>query len=344
MRDAGEQLAENTADLDPIEQADGFSALLRGLNNQLGRFEVDRERPELVAFNGWRQKFLMDNPDFRYWVADVRSDRRYRIRGNRGGATYVSITAYARTGGVGAEATGRLDSDAMTFAPNGDFDVTLGGEAPTAGDWLGMTDRTSVLWVRFFHDDVTTDQIGSCTIEPIDTPAPAEALDPAVLGARVERLGAMTRMLPHIFAGSIKADLEPPNEIRHWSEMDGGAVFTEPGIHYLRGGWHLEPDEALIVEGEVVECRYWNILAYSRFLNSLDYRSRPVSYTGANATITEGRYRFVLAGRQPDPALGDWIDTEGRSFGIVVLRFLAPDRTPELPTVRCVRLDDVRGG
>src|SRR5690554_3480469 len=81
LRDAGERLAAATADLDPLERADAFRALLRGLNNQLGRFEVDRERPELVPFNGWREKLFMDNPDFRYWVADIRDDRRYRIRG-----------------------------------------------------------------------------------------------------------------------------------------------------------------------------------------------------------------------------------------------------------------------
>ncbi|MFW0787882.1 DUF1214 domain-containing protein [Gordonia sp. CPCC 206044] len=341
LQSAGEQIADQTADLDPAEQADGFRALLRGLTNQLGRFEVDRERPELVAFNGWREKFLMDNPDFRYWFADLRSDRRYRIRGSRGDATYLSITAYARKGGLGAEATARLDSDAMTFGPDGEFEVTLGGDAPSAGNWLDLTDRTSVLWVRFFHDDVTTDRMGSCTIEPIDDPGPAIAPDPSVLGARIERLGATMRLLPQIFAGSTTDERESPNTIRHWSEMDGGAVFTEPGIHYLRGGWQLGPDEALVIEGDLVGCRYWNILAYSRFLNSLDYRSRPVSYTGATATIRDGRYRFVLAA-QP-PASGDWLDTEGRPFGVVVLRFLAPERTPDLPSVRRVRLDDLRG-
>src|SRR3546814_9900635 len=65
LRDAGERLVAQTAELSEMERADALRALLRGLNNQLGRFEVDRERPELVAFNGWREKMFMDNPDFR---------------------------------------------------------------------------------------------------------------------------------------------------------------------------------------------------------------------------------------------------------------------------------------
>ena len=84
LAEAGERLGRSTANLSRDEQADGFRALLRALHNQLARFEVDRERPELVPFNGWRQKLFMDNPDFQYWVADVRPDRRYRVHGRRG--------------------------------------------------------------------------------------------------------------------------------------------------------------------------------------------------------------------------------------------------------------------
>src|SRR5687767_14346897 len=68
LQTAGQQLAADTAELDEHERADGFRALIRALHNQLARFEADPERPELLPFNGWRQKFFMDNPDFRYWV------------------------------------------------------------------------------------------------------------------------------------------------------------------------------------------------------------------------------------------------------------------------------------
>jgi hypothetical protein len=79
---AGRSLREQTRGLSREERADGHRALVRALNNQLGRFEVDRVKPELVPFNGWRQKFFMDNPDFLYWVADVDAGHRYRIRGH----------------------------------------------------------------------------------------------------------------------------------------------------------------------------------------------------------------------------------------------------------------------
>ncbi|SDU79121.1 DUF1214 domain-containing protein [Gordonia westfalica] len=342
LRSAGDKLAADTADLDPAEQADGFRALVRGLSNQLSRFEVDRERPELVPFNGWRHKFLMDNPDFRYWVTEVRGDRAYRIRGNRGDASYVSVTVYRRTGGIGSEATARIDSDAIGFDDDGGFEIVLGGTAPGAGDWLELPEKSGVIWVRFFHDDVDRDELGWCRIEPVaETPVPP-SIDPGRFATSLGTLAATTSMLPTIFEISTKDDLDPPNALRHWSEMAGGAVFTEPGIHYVRGGWQLGPGEALVIEGEVVDCRYWNILAYSRFLNSLDFRYRPVSYTGATATVVDGRYRFVVAAENPGGS-GDWIDSEGRDFGIIVMRFLQPAAPPPLPSARVVPLVELRG-
>ncbi|WP_286174584.1 DUF1214 domain-containing protein [Mycobacterium sp. DL99] len=342
LRTAGEQLAIDTANLPGSERADGFRALLRALSNQLGRFEVDRDKPEFVAFNGWRQKFLMDNPDFRYWVADIRSDGRYRIRGNRGDAAYVSITVYG-AGGSGAQATARIDSDAITFDADGAYEVTVGGDRPTSGDCLALPERATVVWVRHFHDDVQTEQPGWCAIEPVESPPIPAPTDPARFGKHLSKASAAILHLPRIWNAAAAADRTAPNQLRHWTEMTGGAVFTEPAIHYVRGGWQLDPGEALLIEGELVPCRYWNILAYSRFLNSLDYRHRRVSYTGATANLDGGRYRFVVSATDPGPAAGDWIDSEGRSFGIVVMRFLQPEQQPVVPSTRVVRLADLAG-
>ena len=107
LRLAGERLGAQTVDLDPRERADSYRALVRALNNSLGRFEVDRERPELVAFNGWREKLLMDNPDFRYWVADAE-----RI-------------IPPRTPGTRQRAADGTDRDRRRMAHGDDFPVSL---------------------------------------------------------------------------------------------------------------------------------------------------------------------------------------------------------------------------
>jgi len=340
LGEAGERLARRTAPLPAAEQADGFRALLRALHNQLARFEVDRERPELVPFNGWRQKLLMDNPDFRYWVADLRPDRRYRVTGTRGGAAFVSLTAYAASGLADAAAAARLDSDSLHFDEAGRFAVTVGGERPASGDWLPLPEGASALWVRQLHEDVRHDAPGSCAIEPLDGGPPPPFIEPEPFARRLARLGPTLPRVVAAWAAAEAEERERPNQVRHWSEMQGGAAFTEPGIHYLRGAWQLEPEEALVLEGEAVACRYWNALLYSRFLNSLDHRHRQVSLTGSRIALRDGRYRLVLAAG--DPGVPGWLDTEGRRFGLFVLRWLQPERPPPLPRARVLPLAEVR--
>ena len=244
LRAAGDELAEDTADLDDLQRADAYRALLRGLNNQLGRFEVDRERPELVAFNGWREKMFMDNPDFRYWVADIRDDGRYRITGTVGGAVYTSITVYTSGGTLDAAATARIDSDALTINEDGGFALTLSREQPgTGGDWLALPEGASAVWVRQFHHDARHDRLGSCDIEPLDDVAVSPPIERERFVRHLTRLGESVEMFPAIFAASVRDDLATPNACRHWSEMAAGAAFTEPDIHYVRGSWQLDDGE-----------------------------------------------------------------------------------------------------
>lgn len=331
LRVAGERLAPVVADLDPFERADGYRALLRATNSQLGRLEVDRDRPELVAFNGWREKFLMDNPDFRYWVADLRDDRRYRVVGAMGGAVYLSMTAYASSGVLDATAGARIDSDTLPLAADGTFEVVLSRERSGNGTWLELPAGARSVWLRLFFDGPAEEHLAWCRIEALDDPTVPAVIEPDRFAEHLRRAGKYLAQWPRIVQNAAATDLALPNQVRHWAEMTGGAAFTEPGIHYLRGSWELDPDEALVIEGELPQCRYWNVLLYSRFLNSLDHRHRRVSRTAATSTVTAGRYRYVLAARDPG---GDWLDTEGRRFGIFVLRFLHAQHEPELPTVR----------
>src|SRR5262245_45697079 len=207
LGEAGERLARRTESLSREEQADGYRALLRALNNQLGRFEVDRERPELVPFNGWREKFFMDNPDFRYWVADIRDDRRYRIRGAVGDAVYQSITAYAAGGLTNAAATSRIDSDALAVDRDGRFELLLGGERPPAGAWLALPAGATAVWVRHFHDDVRRDRLGWCRIEPLDPPSPPPPIDPERFAKHLRRVGTTVDLVPRVIRAATGDDL-----------------------------------------------------------------------------------------------------------------------------------------
>jgi hypothetical protein len=179
-------------------------------------------------------------------------------------------------------------------------------------------------------------------IQPLDpVPAPP-VIEPDRFVHRLTRLGTGLAATVRGIAAATSDDFARPNQVRDWTEMQGGAVFTEPEIHYQRGAWTLEPHQALVIEGRVVPCRYWNLMLYSRFLNSLDHRHRNVSLTGGRAQVGEdGAFRIVLAAR--DPGVANWLDTEGRPFGIFVFRWLQAKQAPALPVLRVVDVDALAG-
>lgn len=342
LAEAGRRMDAATADAKlPSERADGFRALARALANQLGRLEADDAKPELVPFNLWRQKFYMDNPDCLYWVAEIAKGGRYRIEGTARGAVFCSVNVYAGSG-LQADTVARITSDEMKLDANGRFVLTLGGtEGDADGAWVPIPEGANMVWVRQFYDDPGR-MDGSCSIERLDeVPAPP-LIEPERFAKRLANLARTMDTASKVMArtGSDK-DPEPRNGVREWSEMQGGAVYTEPGIHYQRGAWQLEPGEALVIEGTSVPARHWSVLLYSRFLNSLDARNRPVSLTGPRVKADgDGQFRIVLAGE--DPGVPNWLDTEGRPFGLFVIRWLQPGATPLLPTARVVPVADLR--
>jgi hypothetical protein len=197
------------------------------------------------------------------------------------------------------------------FDAAGRFAISVGGERPASGDWLRLPEGASAIWVRHFYEDVRREALGSCAIEALDGAPPPPWIEPERFARRLARLGPTLARVGAAWAAVEADERARPNQVRHWSEMQGGAAFTEPGIHYLRGAWQLAPGEALVLEGTAVACRYWNALLYSRFLNSLDHRHRQVSLTGSRVALRDGRYRLVLAAE--DPGLGNWLDTECRA-------------------------------
>jgi hypothetical protein len=330
---AGRRMNDGTATLSTAERADGFRALARALANQLGRLEVDDAQPELAPFNLWRQKFYMDNPDCRYWVAELASGGCYRIDGSAHDAAFTSVNVYAGSA-LDARTVARITSDDFACDADGRFTLTLGGDPEAAvGQWMPIPGGANMLWVRQFYD-LPPRHEHTCSIRRVDATAVPPLIEPGRFAHRLHNLGKSLDTAPRVIAHGGRPP-ESVNAVREWSEMQGGAVYTEPGIHYQRGAWQLAPDEALVLEGEMAPARHMSVLLYSRFLNSLDFRNRTVSLTGPRiATDAAGRFRIVLAGS--NPGVANWLDTEVRPYGLFVIRWLQPARTPLLPTARVV--------
>src|SRR4029450_5500666 len=95
---------------------------------------------------------------------------------------------------------------------------------------------------------------------------------------------------------------------------------------YAMAPFFFGQDEALVMTGRWPECRCANVSLWNRFLQTLDYANRPVSRNRVQTTLEkDGSFRMVLAHR--DPGHPNWIDSEGRLFGVGFCGFML-DRGP----------------
>jgi hypothetical protein len=104
----------------------------------------------------------------------------------------------------------------------------------------------------------------------------------------------------------------------------------------------LGPDQALILRGRWPECRCANISLWNRHMQTYDFTTRPVSLNRKQTRLdANGNFRMVLAHR--DPGVANWLDTEGRPFGLVFWRFMLPDGEIQKPDVEVAAFEDIVG-
>jgi len=109
---------------------------------------------------------------------------------------------------------------------------------------------------------------------------------------------------------------------------------------YSMAPYVLGPDEALVMTGRWPTCRCANVSLWNRHLQTYDYAHRSVSLNRAQTrTDADGSFRMVIAHR--DPGVPNWLDTEGRPFGMVFWRYFLPEGDIETPQAKVVNLADL---
>jgi hypothetical protein len=97
------------------------------------------------------------------------------------------------------------------------------------------------------------------------------------------------------------------------------------------GTFRLAPDEALVIDLEPPDTRYWSITLENIWHECIDTRRRTSSMTNAGAVRRDdGTVRVVVAGSETD--VDNWLDTGGRHRGFVVVRWLDKPDPPRHST------------
>jgi hypothetical protein len=364
-RSAFRELLETLAEIDrrwasaewnligPPDVADAHRALLHMIEGGIKTFfEADATRPRFQRIVGPTRKFTGDNADAIYYDAEVDPRYIYLVRGRMDGAVYCSITVECDTadGSMASRTSGVINDTRFDVDAQGRFEIRLGGR-PQQRNWLGLEPHATRITTRHYYEnevsaaaDPSRNTALQIEVAEPRTPPPAPPDDASIargirsvaqfvksrtLGqppmAKNPSQPAFVSVVPNQFPKPV-----PPKDF-------GLAAFDAT---YSMAPYLLGPDEALVMTGRWPKCRMANVSLWNRFMQTLDYANRQVSRNRMQTTLeADGSFRIVLA--HQDPGVPNWIDTEGRPFGLVFWLFFLAEGEVETPRAQVVKLAEV---
>ncbi len=295
--------------------------------------EADPGRPVFFDMCSDTRMIGGPNPDGNYFLAMIRGDRRYRITGTRGTTAYLGFQILAGTG-----LTPRRMSNYVGYADlalsSGEFALVLSSEEPAepadlaGAQWVQIPADASSVVVREYIGDPASEELATMRIEALD-PDPVTALSDTELADQFTAM-AWSLMKLVTLHRSIKPELlTSPNTLLTAEAADLGAADTTPDNLYMMGTFRLEPDQALVLDIEPPDTRYWNVTLENIWHECLEPRRRHSSVTNRGVQPEpDGRVRIAISGQ--DLGFGHWLDTGGRHRGFVVVRWLDKPTPPDV--------------
>jgi hypothetical protein len=341
LRSAGSVIERDLAG-DALDRAEGYRYLTRLARLALEKFleHADPLAPTFYRLSHETAKIGCDNPDSFYQNAAIDGSCEYRLSGTRGTIAYLGIGAYYGHYGSGARSgcSGYLEGSQIRTDAGGGIEIVLSAQ-PHDGNWIKLEPDSSMLIVRQNYLDRATEVAAELKLERIGTGAPPAPLSSAHLVEGLRGAASYVQGTASLFANWAAGFRRTPNRLLAMDPKITGGAHGDPNIFFYMGWWELAPHEALVIEGVPPQCQYWNFQLNNVWMESLDYRYRPVT-TNKHTTHyrADGSFRIVVAAE--NRGFANWIDTAGHRRGTMGLRWVKAAHHPE-PACRVLRLDDV---
>ena len=292
----------------------------------------------------------------------------------------ITVESGEAWGSMDNQVVGVLNDTSFDIDADGRFEILVGGE-PRQRNWLALPEGAGSISTRHYCEDAThaaadparvpTMRIevvpgggspaapdgtpsapGGSPAEPDGSPGnpatPATTPPPrpsdATVAAGIRRVAALVRELtvdrpptgqsqPRSWISRVPNEFPPPGK-------PGDLGLAAFDAAYAMAPFLIGPDEALVIRARWPQCRYANVCLWNRHLQTFDYASRSISLNRAQTVAdADGRFTAVIA--HTDPGTPNWLDTEGRPFGIVYWRFMLPEGEIETPQAEVIPLSDL---
>ncbi|MEB3071675.1 DUF1214 domain-containing protein [[Mycobacterium] vasticus] len=329
-------LAQPGTDAPPM-QAETLRYLIRELRAGLEWFTEAElyDQPRFIHVDDSGSGPPGPNLDNTYLYAHVRPGRRYVVRID----TTTIFDLIIGVSDVDYRNFGDYSLDDFTVDDDGVLEVVVAPSREGA-NWIELPTAAYRLAIRIYYRDWATERLGDVTIDRLDRDASAPAV-PAVadMSDALAKTTEYVRTWPFKYPifQTVYADEIEPNTMRGPVPLPGGGEEIKYGLSRYR----LDDDEALLIETEVPDARYWGFHVYTMpWFSAIDPGHRVTSLNCAQAHVDEdGRVRIVVSHR--DPGVQNWLDTGGFPTGAVFYRWIWTNDAP-VPRARVVPVSDVR--
>ncbi len=345
MLDDLTQTVEDDAETE-LELLEGLRVLARttALASEIS-LDVDPAAPWFFSMNTEVRYLGGPAPDGEYLLAMIDGQKRYRVRCERGTTAYLGFQVLAGAGLTPRRMGAYVSDRDLQLSDDGRFGFVLASEEPStdelAGDrWVPMPHDSSAIVVREYIADRATEIPARLSIEALDPPgSPAVPTDESL----AEQLTSMAWTIAKLVTlhRTVKPELlASPNTLVTAEAAELGSADTTPDNLYMIGTFRLAQDEALVIDLEPPDTRYWSVTLENIWHECIDPRRRRSSLTNATAVPTpEGSVRVVASAW--NPGIDNWLDTGDRHRGFVIVRWLDNPAAPPLRT-RVVRLGEIQ--
>jgi hypothetical protein len=347
LEQAGEHLCRFPVGETPVPgelRAEGFRYLLGLVSSGILQATQlsDPDQPRFVRNPDSSARWGAENVDNQYLWARIRPDASYRVEGLRRSAFEFLVEVkdgYMQLGNDRVFST--LLASELAVEPDGGFEILLSRERPAgyAGNWMPLPPAARYVSVRQYLVDWEREEPARFEIFRIGGEGePAAPLTPDRMAELLDEAGLWTLQTARFWSEWVEQlrNAYVPGQLKPPRSFVGGA----PGIVYGNDWWVLGPDEAMLVESELPEARYWQIQLCDAWFRSFDYVSRQTGLNSAQAHIgADAKLRCVIAHR--DPGIPNWLDTCGHPEGMIQYRWIWT-KTKPLPEVRMLPFDAVR--
>jgi hypothetical protein len=341
METLGERILEDDFPNDPADRVEGIAHLADQVSCWLSWAipHGDTTAPFFHRSNDLFTQWGGPNQDNVYHHARIDPKRRYRVRGKMHSCEHFVITL--RVGFMHMKEWGTkaaISSVDRGIHAGDDFEILFGGDGSDPNFFPIPADVTT-LSLREYYVDWQPAEPAVFTIECLDDVASPPLPDAATLAGQLDH--ALDQVESSMFGWNdyMKEHRAKGKDNEFASQQTVAKGLSDARYAFLF--WNLDPGQALVIETDVPEARYWGLqLATLGWFEQVDPIHRITSINQHQAVpSSDGQIRFVLA--HSDPGVPNWLDTGEHPNGLLTYRWFWPKSDPS-PTVKIVSLAEVR--